>query len=109
MAGILTKGVLLHDNARIHTAAHTNALIKSFNWEIFDYPSYSPDLAPIDYDLLTKMKVWLGTQRFHTKDELKDGVNWLHNFAAPFFDEGLQKLVSRYDKVLIMDGNYVEK
>jgi len=29
--------------------------------------------------------------------------------AAPFFDEGLQKLVSRYDKCLNVDGNYVEK
>ena len=110
MAGMLTKGVLLHDNARPHTAARTNALIKLFNWEIFDHPSYSPDLAPSDYHLFTKMKVWLGTQRFHTNEELMDGVNnWLHNLAAPFFDEGLQKLVSRYDKCLNVDGNYVEK
>jgi hypothetical protein len=55
------------------------------------------------------MKVWLATQRFHTNEELLDGVNnWLHNFAAPFFEEGLQKLVSRYDKCLNVDGSYVE-
>jgi hypothetical protein len=42
------------------------------------------------------MKVWLGTQRFYTNEELMDGViNRLHNLAAPFFDKGLQKLVSR--------------
>jgi len=35
--------------------------------------------------------------------------NWLHNLVAPFFDEGLQKLVSQYDKCLNVDGNYVEK
>jgi len=36
-----------------------------------------------------------------------DGVNnWLHNLAASFFDEGLQKLVSRYDKCLNVGGNY---
>jgi len=29
-----------------HTAARTDALIKLFNWEIFDHPPYSPDLAP---------------------------------------------------------------
>jgi transposase len=106
---MLTKGVvLLHDNMQPHTAARTNALIKLFNWEIFDHPPYSPDLAPSYYHLFTKMKVWLATQRFH--EELMDGVNnWLHNLAAPFFDEGLQKLVSRYDKCLNVDGNYVEK
>jgi transposase len=108
---MLTKGVvLLRDNARPHTTARTNALIKLFNWEIFDHPPYSPNLAPIAYQLFTKMKVWLATQHFHTKEELMDGVNnWLHNLAAPFFDEGLQKLVSRYDNCLNVDGNYVEK
>jgi hypothetical protein len=52
----------------------------------------------------------LATQRFHTNKELMGGVNnWLHNLAAPFFDEGLQKLMSRYDNCLNVDGNYVEK
>ena len=70
---MLTKGVvLLHDNARPHTAARKNALIKLFNWEIFDHPPYSLDLAPSDYHLFTKMKVWLATQRFHTNEELVD-------------------------------------
>jgi hypothetical protein len=87
MARMLTKGVILHDNARPHTAARTNALIKLFNWEISDHPSYIPDLAPNDYRLFTKM-VLLGTQRFHTNEEFMDGVNnWLHNLAATFFDE----------------------
>ena len=59
--GMLTKSVvLLHDNVRPHTAPHTNASIKLFNWKIFDHPPYSPDLAPSDYHLFTKMKVWLG-------------------------------------------------
>jgi hypothetical protein len=74
MAGMLTKGVLLHDNVRPHTAACRNALIKLLNWEIFDHPSYSLDLAPSNYHLFTKMKVCLGTQRFHTNEELMDGV-----------------------------------
>jgi len=56
------------------------------------------------------MKVWLATQLFHTNEELMDWVNnWLRILAAPSFDEGLQKLVSRYDKCLNVDGNYVEK
>jgi hypothetical protein len=81
-----------------------------FNWEIFDHPPYSPDLPPRGYHLFTKMKVWLATRRFHTNEELMDGVNnWLHNLAAPFLDDGLQKLVSRYDKCLNVDNNYVEK
>jgi hypothetical protein len=90
--------------------ARTFALIKLFNWEISDHPPYSPDLASISYPIFTKMKVWLATQHFHTNEELMDGVNnWLRNLAAPFFDEGLQKLVSRYDESQNVDGNDVEK
>jgi histone-lysine N-methyltransferase SETMAR len=109
--GMFTKGVvLLHDNAWPHNAACTNALIKLFNWESFDHPPYSPDLAPSDYHLFTKMKVWLATQPFHTNKELMDGVNSrLHNLVAPSFDEGLQKPASHYVKCLNVDGNYVEK
>jgi transposase len=101
---MLTKGiVLLHDNVRSHTAARTNVLIKLFNWETFDQPLYSPNLAPIYYHLFTRMTVWLATQCFHINAYLMDGVNkWLHNLEA------LPKLVSRYDKCLNVDGNYVE-
>jgi hypothetical protein len=36
--GMLTDGVmLLHDNVRQHTAAHTRALLDHFNWELFDH------------------------------------------------------------------------
>jgi hypothetical protein len=66
---MLTKGIiLLHDNTQPHTMACTNALIRLFNWEIFYHPPYNLDLAPSDYHLLTNMKVWLATQRFHTNE-----------------------------------------
>jgi histone-lysine N-methyltransferase SETMAR len=55
--GMLTPVVLiLHDNARPHTAARTRALLEHFNWELFDHAPYSPDLAPSDYQLRTYVK-----------------------------------------------------
>jgi histone-lysine N-methyltransferase SETMAR len=54
---MLTSGVLLvHDNARLHTAARSRALLEHFNWELSDHPSYSRDLAPSDYHLFTYAK-----------------------------------------------------
>jgi hypothetical protein len=48
--GMLTSGVVvLHDNVHLHIAAHTGALLEHFNWELFDHPSYSPDLPLNDY------------------------------------------------------------
>jgi histone-lysine N-methyltransferase SETMAR len=47
--GMLRSGVLLlHENALPHTTARTRALLDHFNWELFDHPSYTPDLAPSD-------------------------------------------------------------
>jgi transposase len=50
--GMLTySAVVLHGNARPHTAARTRALLKHFKWELFEHPPY--DLAPDDYHLFT--------------------------------------------------------
>jgi transposase len=45
-----------HDNAHAHTAAHILALLEHFNWELFDHPPYSPDLAPSGYHLFICLK-----------------------------------------------------
>jgi hypothetical protein len=38
--GMLSRGVvMLHDNARPHTAVATQDLIATFGWEQFDHPS----------------------------------------------------------------------
>jgi hypothetical protein len=58
--GMLTSSVvLLHDNARPHTAARFRPLLEHFNWELFEHLPYSPDLAPSDYDLFAYLKNWL--------------------------------------------------
>lgn len=109
--GLLSSGVLLlHDNARPHSAIHTQNLIKAFGWEQIDHPPYSPDLAPSDFHLFRYLKEFLGGKRFDTDDEVKEAVkDWLSSQAADFYDLGLQKLVERHDKCLNKNGNYVEK
>jgi hypothetical protein len=51
----------------------------------------------------------LNTQ-LKTKEGLMDGVkDWLSSQPATFYDVGIVKLVSCYDKCLNSDGYYVEK
>jgi hypothetical protein len=52
--------VMLHDNARPHTAAAMEDLIMTFGCEQFDYPPYSPDLVPSDFNLFLHLKTFLG-------------------------------------------------
>uniref|UniRef100_A0A1B6JMV6 Tc1-like transposase DDE domain-containing protein n=1 Tax=Homalodisca liturata TaxID=320908 RepID=A0A1B6JMV6_9HEMI len=105
-----SKVVLIHDNARPHCSARTKAELNSFKWQIFGHPPYSPDLAPSDYHLFPKLKVFLGGKNFLGDEDLKEGVKtWLHSLAAEQYNVGIEKLVPRYNKCLDSSGDFVEK
>jgi transposase len=101
--------VFLHNNASPHITAHTRALLEHFNWELFDHPPYSPDLAPRHCHLFTYMKNWSGSQHFSNNEELMEGVRtWLNYQAADFFHTGIQNLIPLYEKCLNSSSDYVE-
>jgi hypothetical protein len=55
------------------------------------------------------LKTFLGGQRFHDDNEIKEAVDtWFASQVASFYDVGIQKLVLHYDKCLNNDGNHVE-
>jgi hypothetical protein len=59
--------------------------------------------------LFLHLKSFLAGRQFHD-DEVKEAVTtWFASQAASFYDEGIQKLVQRYDKCLNNGGNYVEE
>jgi hypothetical protein len=50
-----------------------------------------------------------GSFSFDDDDDLKDAMQkWPTSQAAAFYEEGIQKLVPRYDKCLNNGGEYVE-
>jgi histone-lysine N-methyltransferase SETMAR len=89
--GLLSSGVMhVHDNARLHDAARTQAMLQEFGWEVFERPAYSPDLVPSDFHLFPKLKEFLGGRRFKSDEEVKDAVKeWLNGLAAEVYDEGI--------------------
>ena len=99
--GMLSSGiVLLHDNARPHTAARTAQLLQQLRWEVFDHPPYSPDLAPSDYHLFMHLKKSLASQSFEDGDRLKtDVTTWFKSLATDFFDTGIRKLCATIPKM----------
>lgn len=48
--------VLIHDNARPHTAGVTQRNLKYFQWYIFNHPPYSPVFVPNDIHLFPELK-----------------------------------------------------
>jgi hypothetical protein len=46
----------------------------AYNWELFDHPSYSCDLALSNSYLFTYLKNWLQSQLFSDNEELIESV-----------------------------------
>ena len=85
-------------------------LLQSFNWDVLDHSTHSPDLATSNFHLFLHLKKHLAGQKFHEDKGLKIEVTtWLHAQAADFYDIGLQKLVPRLNKCLEKGVDYVEK
>ena len=102
--------VLIHDNARPHTARLTQTLLRDeFHWDTFNHPPYSLDQAPSDFHLFLKMEHLAGKRHADDEDLLHAVVDWLNSQAAVWYEEGSSKLVSRYDKCLNVQDDYVEK
>jgi len=66
--------LLLHDNARPHSANQTTATLRSFKWEVLQYPPYSPDLAPSDFHLFGPLKHHPSGERFPDEDAVERAV-----------------------------------
>jgi len=109
--GLLTEGViLLHDNARPHTAQLTKEKLQKLRWEILPHPPYSPDLAPSDFHLFGPLKEGLRGKHFQSNEEVKNQVRkWLRDQPKEFYAKGIYKLAERWDKCISVAGDYVEK
>ncbi|GBN74992.1 hypothetical protein AVEN_97240-1 [Araneus ventricosus] len=82
-------------------------LIVSYGREHLYPSSYSPDLASSDYHLFLFLKNHLLDQRYDDDDNINTTVlEWLANQAVDFYENGIQKLVIRYDKSFNAGGNY---
>jgi hypothetical protein len=90
----VVKGfVLLHDNARPHTAAHTINILQQLNRGVLEHPAHSPDLASSGFHLFGPLKNALRCRRFADDDGVKQAVHdWLRNQPQNFFHMALGSL-----------------
>jgi histone-lysine N-methyltransferase SETMAR len=66
--------LLHHDNARPHCSAQTQAAITSLKFTVVPRPPYSPDLAPPDFWLFSKLKETLKGNYFSSDAEVEAAV-----------------------------------
>jgi transposase len=101
--------LLLHDNARPHTARATIDVLEMLKFEVLSHPPYSPDLAPSVVHFVPHLKRDLKGTNF-TSDEVKQAVtSWIKERTPAFFIDGMHKLVLHWEKCIERQGDYVEK
>jgi hypothetical protein len=85
--GKFTKGVLfLHDIAPAHRALATQKKLAYLGFKCLDHPHYSPDLAPLDYHLLPRLKKQLKGRHFFSNAEVFAAAEtWLDEQTSDFF------------------------
>lgn len=100
--------ILLHDNARPHTANIVKITLQELKWEILQHPPYSPDLAPTDFHLYRSLSNEMRGVTFKNEEDLK---NWLNKFfetrTGDFWRNGINKLVERWEQVVNNNGDYI--
>ena len=96
---VVQNPIILHDNARSHTAAVKDLLCR-WQWNILEHPPYSPDMSPWDYDLFTKLKDPLQGIWYNTKDEFIQTYQLLSTFSPT-------RTLSRNAGLLVSYTNYL--
>ncbi|EZA47910.1 Histone-lysine N-methyltransferase SETMAR, partial [Ooceraea biroi] len=104
------KGILFHqDNARPHVSALTLRKIGELNWELLEYPPYSPDLAPSDYHLFRSLQNFLNGKNIASADKVQRELYLFFNSkTSAFFKDGIFKLVDRWEEVIRRGGDYID-
>ena len=104
------KSVVDWCHARPHTARATIDALETLKFEVLSHPPYSPDLAPSDFHFFPHLKRDLKRTHFTSDDEVKQAVMlWIKQRTPEFFNDGMRKLVLRWEKCIERQGDYVEK
>jgi len=91
-------------------SSYDSNLLEWWGWKILEHPPNCPDLASSDFHLYPNMKKHLRAKRFKSHDDVKHEVQtWLCGQDPTFYQRGFEKWISRLDKCLNREGDYVEK
>lgn len=104
------KILFLLDNAPAHKCQLSKEKYEQLGLELIPHPPYSPDLAPSDYYLFPNLKRWLAGKRFESNEEVEfETDSYFGRLQSDYYLEGIKKLEDRWNRCILLNGDYVEK
>jgi histone-lysine N-methyltransferase SETMAR len=78
-------------------------------YELLEHPPYSPYLAPSDFYLFLKLKLFLAGQCFSSNQEASAAVEgYFVDLTNNHYRNGIMALEHRWKKCISLKGDYVE-
>ena len=98
---------LHHDNAPAHSAHVIHAFLAKNSMSLVRKAPYSPDLAPCDFWLFTKLRTILKGRRFQSTEDMKKSMEELGSIPEKF-KRCFEKWQKRWEKCVYRQGEYFE-
>jgi len=84
--------------------------LKVLHYELLELPPYSPDLAPSDFCLFPKLKLFLAGQHYSSNQEATAAVEeYFADLTKNHYRDGIMALGHCWNKCISLNGDYVEK
>lgn len=101
--------ILHHDNAPSHKAIIVNEFLAKHSVNIIEQPPYSPDLAPCDFFLFSKLKFPLRGMRFESIDDIKtNATRELKAIPETAYQKCFAEWKKRWHMCIASNGCYFE-
>ncbi|CAJ0947632.1 unnamed protein product, partial [Mesorhabditis belari] len=90
-----------------HVERRVIEFIANKGWDLLPHPPYSPTEAPTDYHVNRSLKNWQTNKVYDDLDDLVADVKaWIASKNRDFFARGIDRLPSKWEAVLEVDGDY---
>jgi histone-lysine N-methyltransferase SETMAR len=104
------KTIFHHNNAPALKSVLAMGKLRDLHYELLEHSPYSPDLAPSDFFLFPKLKLFLAGEYFSSNHEAIAVVEGYFAYLTEnHYRGGLIVLELRWKKCISPKGDYVEK
>jgi histone-lysine N-methyltransferase SETMAR len=105
------KKIIFHqDKAPAHKSVLAMEKLRDLHYELLEHPRYSPDMAPSDFSLFPKLKLFLAGQCFTSNQEAIAAVEgYFADLTKNHYRDGITALEHRWNKCISVKGDCFEK